>query len=167
MIDLPGYEGWTRGPSFSPDNTPWATVSGENAGVARFSIGPARQAPLVVTAKAQPLPHHVLVIAPNVPLPTDIGIRREMLVFAPLLGDPWQCTGTHPRCPAFRPIPKPLRSPSAVQGQHVNPRDDGRPLFHPHSLQILGWADFPGVRQRRRWLGLYGRLRKTPLERRS
>jgi hypothetical protein len=106
MIDLPGYEGWTRGPSFSPDNTPWATVSGENAGVARFSIAPARQAPLVVTAKAQPLPHHVLVIAPNVPLPTDIGIRREMLVFAPLLGDPWHCTGNAPALPGFPAYPK-------------------------------------------------------------
>jgi hypothetical protein len=106
VIDLPNYDAWTRGPSFGTDNTPWATVSGENPGVAHFTIGPSYQAPLVVTTKAQPLPNHILVVAPNVPPPTDIGIRREMLVFAPLLGDPWQCTANAPAVPGFLAYPK-------------------------------------------------------------
>jgi hypothetical protein len=106
VIDLPNYEAWTRGPSFGPDNTPWATVSGENPGVAHFTIGPSHQAPLGVTTKAQPMPNHILVVAPNVPPPTDIGIRREMLVFAPLLGDPWQCTANARAVPGFPAYPK-------------------------------------------------------------
>jgi hypothetical protein len=106
VIDLPNYEAWTRGPSFGPDNTPWTTVSGENGGAVHFTIGPAHQAPLLVTTKAQPLPNHVLVVAPNVPQPTDIGIRREMLVFAPLLGDPWQCTADALAMPGFPAYPR-------------------------------------------------------------
>ena len=106
VIDLPNYDAWTRGPSFGPDNTPWATVSGENPGIAHFTIGPSHQAPLVVTTKAQPPPNHILVVAPNVPQSTDIGIRREMLVFAPLLGDPWQCTANAPAVPGFPAYPK-------------------------------------------------------------
>jgi outer membrane protein assembly factor BamB len=106
VIDLANYDAWTRGPSFGPDNTPWTTVSGENPGIAHFTIGPSHQAPLVVTTKAQPLPNHILVVAPNVPPPTDIGIRREMLVFAPLLGDPWHCTANAPAIPGFPAYPK-------------------------------------------------------------
>ena len=52
------------------------------------------------------MPKHILVVAPNVPPPTDIGIRREMLVFAPLLGDPWRCTATARPMPGFPAYPK-------------------------------------------------------------
>jgi hypothetical protein len=106
VIDLPNYEGWTHGPSFGPDNTPWVIVSGQNPGVAHFTIAPTHQTPLVVTTKAEPLPNHILVVAPNVPPPTDIGIRREMLIFAPLLGDPWRCTANAPAVPGFPAYPK-------------------------------------------------------------
>lgn len=95
-----------RGPSFGPDNTPWATVS-ENRGVAHFTIGASHQVPLVVAATGpQPLPSHILVVAPHMRPPTDIGIRREMLIFAPLLGDPWHCTANAPAMPGFPAYPK-------------------------------------------------------------
>jgi hypothetical protein len=106
VINLPNYGGRTGGASFSPDNTLWTTVSGENRGVAHFTIGRAHEAPLVVTTRAQPLPNRVFGVAPNVPPSKDIGINREMLVFAPLLGGPWHCTTNAPAMPGFPAYPK-------------------------------------------------------------
>lgn len=56
VIDLPDNDGWRR-LSFSPDNSVWTMLDGEN--VAHFSIVPSHQAPFVSTQEAQPLPGYV------------------------------------------------------------------------------------------------------------